>query len=88
MHSKKKLSKENVRVTVPNCQKHLDALITAATYGAHFAATGGNHFILDDVFCNDEIPVRKEQIKKMEKEMKERSAGVVLADQAKKILGT
>ncbi len=46
-----------------NFQECLDALARAATHGAHFAATRGHHFTLDNVFHTKDIPVRKEQIK-------------------------
>ncbi len=62
---KKNQKVENARVTVPNSQEHLDTLAIAAMHGAHFPATGGHHFTSDDAFHADEIPVRKEQIKRM-----------------------
>ena len=64
-HLKKKQKIEKrAEVTVPISQERLDALAKAATHGAHFAATGGQHFTSDDVIQAAEIPVRKEQIKK------------------------
>ncbi len=85
-HFKKKQKNEKCAgVTVPISQERLDVLAEASTQGAHFAATGGQHFTLDDVFQAAEIPVRKEQIKKMEKSKKERSAGIALMGEAKKI---
>ncbi len=38
--------------------------------GAHYTVTGGHHFTLDDVLHAAEIPVRKDQIKKMYKKRK------------------
>ncbi len=87
-HLKKKQNVENTRVNVPNCQERLHALANAAKHGAHFTATGGHHFTSDNVFCAAEIPIRKEQIKKMEKEKKDRSAGIACTEKVKESFET
>lgn len=63
-------------------------MANAARYGAHFVVTGCQHFTLDDVFCASEIPVGKEQIKKIKKNKKERSTGIALTGEANKVLVT
>ncbi len=72
---------ENVGVTVPKYQKCLDAQ-------SSLCSNRMPHFTFNDVFCATKIPVRKEHIRKMEKEKNEISSGIAIADQAKKILET
>ncbi len=58
----KKKKDTTVVLTVPHTQDWLKALAKAATYGALFVATGGEHFTYNVMFCDSELPVRKEQV--------------------------
>lgn len=70
---------------VQNSKECLDTFTLAATYWAQFLATGFHHFTSEDVFCPAGIQVRKDQIERMEKNNKERSAGIAFTDKAKKL---
>ncbi len=72
-----------VALTVSHSQDHPKTLAKAVAHGALFAATGKKHFTSDDMFCAVELPVRKEQIKILKKDKKEKAAGIALTSEAK-----
>ena len=60
------------KLTVPNSQERIKALVKATTHGDRFYVTGGCHLNSDDVFKAAEVGNRKREHEELEKDKKQR----------------